>query len=61
MKTYDLYQFVSKGGLIRGWHAFEAEGDEAAIEVAEGLAKQTPLELWRDGCLIKRWEQRDKP
>lgn len=57
MKTYDLYLFVSKGDLIRGWHSFPAETDAVAIAVAEGLAQQAPLELWREESLVKRWEQ----
>ena len=57
MKTYDLYMFLSESNLIGGWHSFEAESDGAAIEVAEGLAQQFPLELWQEGSLVKRWEQ----
>ena len=59
MNTYDLYLFAPAGELIRGWHSFEAECDGAATEVAEGLAQQAPLELWREGFLVKRWEQRE--
>ena len=60
MKTYDLYLFVSEGGIIRGWHSFEAESDEAAIEVADSLVQQAPLELWREESLVKRWEVRGR-
>ena len=57
MKTYDLYLFVSESDLIGGWHSFEAESDEAAIEVAEGFAQQAlPIELWKEVSLVKRWE-----
>ena len=59
MKTYDLYLFVADGELIRGWHSFEAQSDEAAIEVAERLAQQVPLELWREESLVKRWSKRE--
>jgi hypothetical protein len=57
MKTYDLYLFVADSDLIGGWHRFEAQSDEAAIAVAEGLAQRDPLELWRESSLVKRWEK----
>lgn len=60
MKTYDLYLYATDRELILGWHRFEAEGDETAVQIAVGLAEQqTPLELWQDQSLIKRWEKMD--
>jgi hypothetical protein len=56
MKTYDLYLFASDREIILGWHSFDADGDEPAVEVAAGLAQQGPLELWQDERLVKRWE-----
>jgi hypothetical protein len=56
MSTYDLYQFASDQDLILGWHKFDAEDDEAALAIGEGLAQQAPLELWQDNRLVKRWE-----
>ena len=58
MKTYDLYSFATGQKLILGWHSFEAEGDEPALQVAEDLAQRSPMELWQDARLIKRWEAR---
>lgn len=55
MKTYDLYLFAADWKIILGWHKFDASDDEAAIEVAQALVNQPPVELWRDGLLVKRW------
>jgi hypothetical protein len=56
MKTYDLYLFAPDGKVIRGWHKFEASDDEAAIETAQALVRQPPVELWQQSMLVKRWE-----
>jgi hypothetical protein len=58
MKTYDLYLFASDREIILGWHSFDADGDERAVEVAAGLAQPGPLELWQDERLVKRWGRR---
>jgi len=57
MKIYDLYLFVPDTEVIGGWHKFDAASDEAAIEVAQGLAHEAPLELWRESTLVRRWEE----
>ena len=57
IKTYDLYLFASDGGVILGWHSFEARNDEAALEIAQPLVTQPPVELWQDSTLVKRWDQ----
>ena len=51
--------FVFNGGRhIQRSHEFEAEDDEAAIDIAEGRREECPTELWqRDRC-VKRWESR---
>ena len=56
MQTYDLYMFASGQAILLGWHRFEADDDEAAVALADGLAKHPPLELLRDGVLVKRWD-----
>ena len=56
MMTYDLYLFAPDGKVIRGWHKFEASDDEAAMENAQALVRQPPVELWRDSLLVKRWD-----
>lgn len=57
MKTYDLYLFSPGREVISGWHSFEAAQDEGALEIADGLVKQPPAELWRDSVLAKCWER----
>lgn len=58
MKTYDLYLFAGDRQVILGWHSFEAENDEAALEIAQPLVTEPPVELWQDSTLVQRWERR---
>jgi hypothetical protein len=55
--TYDLYMFAPEGEVVIGWHRFDADTDEAAVDLAQGLAQQPPLELWKDDVLVRRWEK----
>jgi hypothetical protein len=45
----------SENELLVGWHKFEAENDDAAIEIAEGLVRQTASQLWQEERLVKHW------
>lgn len=56
VQTYDLYLFAPDEKVIAGWHRFEADDDETAVEIAEGLAQQAPLELWQADKLVRRWD-----
>ncbi len=57
LKAYELYLFAPDGKVVVGWHSFDAKDDEAAAEIADGLAQQALLELWQGSTLVKRWEQ----
>ena len=57
LKIYDLYLLARDRGVILGWHSFEAEDDQAAIEIASRLVTQPPVELWLEGNRVKRWDQ----
>ena len=56
MTTYDLYVLDADSGVILGWHKFEVDDDNAAIEMAQALVRQPPAELWRGDLLVKKWE-----
>jgi hypothetical protein len=56
MITYDLYLFAKEGGVVVGWHRFDALQDSDALEIADRLVSQPPAELWRDDSLVKQWD-----
>jgi hypothetical protein len=56
MNTYDLYLFAKEGGVVVGWHRFDALQDSDALEIADRLVSQPPAELWRGGDLVKQWD-----
>ncbi|MCL6683964.1 hypothetical protein [Sphingomonas alba] len=58
MKVYDLYLFATEKAVVLGWHSYEADGDQAAIQIANELVKQPPAELWQESNLIKHWDCR---
>ena len=55
--TYDLYMFAENKDVVLGWHSFEAEAHQDALDLAEGLVQQPPAELWQGTALVKRWER----
>jgi hypothetical protein len=57
MKSYDLYLYDPDQKLVIGWHAFERQHDEAAIEYAEALTQSAPMELWEGRNLLKTWSR----
>lgn len=56
MLYYRLYYFDGSGGHIDHFREFEAEGDGAAIALAEGWSIGGPMELWNRERRLKRWE-----
>src|SRR5436190_20383396 len=54
MDVYRLYFLDPRSGRIRGFHEFEAEHDAAAIEKAERMRVDDPMELW---CRARKVEQ----
>jgi hypothetical protein len=50
---YRLY-FLEQSGHIRGFEAFEAANDEAAISKA-ALAEKPAMELWCERRRVKQW------
>jgi hypothetical protein len=49
MTYYRLYFMNGRTGHIERFEEFEAVGDDAAIERADGNGAKAPLELW-SGC-----------
>ena len=56
MNSYDLYLFDKEGGIVVGWHRFDALEDSDALEIADGLVSQPAAELWRGDLLVKQWD-----
>ena len=55
MNSYDLYLFDKEGGIVVGWHRFDALEDSDALEIADGLVSHPTAELWRGELLVKQW------
>jgi hypothetical protein len=55
-KTYDLYLLDPDSRVALGWHKFDAASDKAAIELAQPLITQPPVELWQAEKLVRTWE-----
>ena len=53
---YDLYVFSDSTDVIVDWQKVEVHGLDAAMEFALRRQKQAPIELWREGRLIRRWD-----
>jgi hypothetical protein len=56
MLYYRIYFMDRFSGHIDHFREFEAEGDEAALSLAEGLHNDAPMELWNRDRKLKRWE-----
>ena len=61
MLYFRLYFMDRFSGHIDHFREFEAEGDSAAIEMAEGCANGCPMELWNRHRKLKRWEGQHAP
>ena len=56
MLYYRLYFFDRFSGHIDHFREFEAEGDEAAIAIAERWTDGRPMELWNRERRLQRWD-----
>lgn len=56
MLYYRLYFFDGFGGHIDQFREFEADGDAAAVALAEGWSDGRAMELWNRERRLKRWE-----
>jgi hypothetical protein len=56
MVFYRIYQLRGPRNEVESFHEFEAENDDAAIAVAEGVRRENAMELWSDHRKIQRWE-----
>ena len=56
MLDYRLYYFDRFSGHIDHFREFEAEGDFAAIALAERWMDGRPMELWNRERRLKRWD-----
>ena len=48
MVFYRIYQLRGPRNEVESFHEFEAENDDAAIAVAEGVRRENAMELWSD-------------
>ena len=55
MRYYRLYFMDRFSGHIDHFREFEAESDEAALEVAEGWRDGRAMELWNRQRRIRQW------
>lgn len=58
MIYYRLYFLDRFSGHIDQFREFEAEGDDAAVALAELWSDGRPMELWSRERRLKRWESR---
>ena len=56
MRYYRLYFLDRFSGHIEHFREFEAEDDDAAIDIAEGWADGSPMELWNRERKLQHWE-----
>jgi hypothetical protein len=57
MIYYRLYYMNGFSGHIDHFREFEAETDQAAIDIAERWHTGSPMELWSRHRKLKRWEK----
>jgi hypothetical protein len=57
MIYYRLYFMDRFSGHIDHFREFEADGDSAAIDMAEGWANGHAMELWSHHRKLKRWDE----
>ncbi len=56
MINYRVYFMDRFSGHIDHFREFEADGDSAAIGIAEEWANGRPMELWDRHRKLKRWD-----
>ncbi len=61
MRYYRLYFFDRFSGHIDQFREFEAEGDAAAIKVAEAWGDGRAMELWNRERRLKHWQTETPP
>jgi hypothetical protein len=55
MDGYRLYFLDPRGGRIKSFRELEAEHDSAAINEAERLRSDGPMELWCRTRKVEQW------
>ena len=61
MRYYRLYFLDRFSGHIEHFREFEAEGDEAALLLAQKWREGQPMELWNRHRKLKHWDDDDLP
>ena len=61
MRYYRLYFLDRFSGHIEHFREFEAEGDEAALLLAQKWREGQPMELWNRHRKLKHWDADDLP
>ena len=61
MRYYRLYFLDRFSGHIEHFREFEAEGDEAALLLAQKWREGQPMELWNRHRKLKYWDADDLP
>lgn len=56
MHYYRLYFMDGFSGHIDHFREFEAEHDDAALEIAERWREKGPMELWNRERKLKHWD-----
>ena len=56
MDGYRLYFMDRFSGHIDHRRDFHADSEPAAIAIADGWYDGNPMELWRNGRKLRRWE-----
>ena len=57
MRYYRLYFLDGFSGHIDHFREFEAEDDDAAMEIAERWREDRAMELWNRDRKLRRWER----
>jgi hypothetical protein len=57
MRYYRLYFMDRFSGHIDHFREFEADDDSTAVDIAEGWADGSPMELWNRDRKLQRWEE----
>lgn len=61
MVYYRLYFMDRFSGHIDHFREFDAEGDGAALAIAESWSEARPMELWSRNRKLKRWDGEPPP
>ncbi len=57
MVYYRLYQLRGPRNEVESFEEFHADGDPAAIVLAESHRSLNPMELWSGHRKVRRWDQ----